>query len=645
MLESSTLQETQPRDSTRIRVTSLPKFVTKEKLRSAFCKYGEITDLVILKNAIGHPRMAFIGYRQPIEAKQILKENSGMYLDSHKVHVDLAHPVVHGTKSPNTSAEEHSLSTEENHSKSNVGTRTKRETGTTARRKRASPEEVTDQQFLKRIQKVATQINGGEATNEGETIVTAATPTDRIILKNLAFCTTKEAIRNLCEDEVGGVESVHIPMSLDKKRSRGIAFVRFRDPENAAAAVKVLQNFTLEGRLLVVEPASPDPYAMGHKSGTAKPEKNLKCLKNDGHSALFLDSNTISKATSKELGIAKESLLDPSNEGVATRTAISEAVLTSELEDALRTEGINARALENGTSCTKSSKVILVKNIQEVTTEVLSAVKSLFQKYGVIERVSAPKLYGIVVVAFQHDCDALKAFRRLAFCTALGFPLLLEWAPSNIFSTSTTDSQIKQDKSGDIQNDQSDSFSTIFVKNLPRGCSAAKLRHHVLIHTNDELKDSHIRNIRVVPNKGYAFIEFYAADKSTFCINMLNNKLDMDGRVLSFEEVKEGTTKPESSTDISVPQGCDSTKITIKNVPFEATVREIRSLFSAFSDIRSVRLPKKLHQYQSSNKNNHRGFAFVEFSSSEGAAEAMKMLKNIHLYGRRLCLEYASVSS
>ncbi|RNF19429.1 uncharacterized protein Tco025E_04186 [Trypanosoma conorhini] len=92
-----------------------------------------------------------------------------------------------------------------------------------------------------------------------------------------------------------------------------------------------------------------------------------------------------------------------------------------------------------------------------------------------------------------------------------------------------------------------------------------------------------------------------------------------------------------------VPPGCDALKLVVKNVPFEATERDIRDLFSAFSEIRSVRLPRKSHQFSSHRENNHRGFAFVEFLSEEEAKRAMETLKATHLYGRHLVLQYAKL--
>lgn len=102
--------------------------------------------------------------------------------------------------------------------------------------------------------------------------------------------------------------------------------------------------------------------------------------------------------------------------------------------------------------------------------------------------------------------------------------------------------------------------------------------------------------------------------------------------------------KSQPSSKSNVPPGCDPLKLVVKNLPFEATEKDVRSLFSAFSEIRSVRLPRKAQQFSHHRENHHRGFAFVEFLSESEAVRALETLRATHLYGRHLVLEYAKDS-
>lgn len=58
--------------------------------------------------------------------------------------------------------------------------------------------------------------------------------------------------------------------------------------------------------------------------------------------------------------------------------------------------------------------------------------------------------------------------------------------------------------------------------------------------------------------------------------------------------------------------------------------------FRVFGEIKALRLPRKLHS------ETHRGFGFVEFFTKEDAKKAFDTLSgSVHLYGRRLVLEWA----
>jgi multiple RNA-binding domain-containing protein 1 len=79
-----------------------------------------------------------------------------------------------------------------------------------------------------------------------------------------------------------------------------------------------------------------------------------------------------------------------------------------------------------------------------------------------------------------------------------------------------------------------------------------------------------------------------------------------------------------------------STKLIIHNVPFEATKTELRELFGAYGQLKSVRIPKKFD-------GKHRGFAFVDYLTKQEATQAKEALGSTHLYGRHLVIEWAEV--
>ena len=78
------------------------------------------------------------------------------------------------------------------------------------------------------------------------------------------------------------------------------------------------------------------------------------------------------------------------------------------------------------------------------------------------------------------------------------------------------------------------------------------------------------------------------------------------------------------------------TKLCVKNVAFEASAREVRSLFDAFGKVKSVRLPSSV------SRKHHRGFAFVEFETHAEAKNAMAALTHTHFYQRKLVCQWAA---
>jgi multiple RNA-binding domain-containing protein 1 len=76
------------------------------------------------------------------------------------------------------------------------------------------------------------------------------------------------------------------------------------------------------------------------------------------------------------------------------------------------------------------------------------------------------------------------------------------------------------------------------------------------------------------------------------------------------------------------------TKLLIRNVPFEASKKELRELLSTFGQIKAMRLPKKL-------SGEHRGFCFVDFLTEQEAKHAFESLSSTHFYGRHLVIEWA----
>ncbi|KAL7078468.1 hypothetical protein ACQ4LE_002674 [Meloidogyne hapla] len=106
----------------------------------------------------------------------------------------------------------------------------------------------------------------------------------------------------------------------------------------------------------------------------------------------------------------------------------------------------------------------------------------------------------------------------------------------------------------------------------------------------------------------------------------------------NFENNEEDYEESSSATNQKKDEEKkDRTKILVRNVPFQADPKEISQLFSAFGELKFVRIPKK-------PGGEGRGFCFVDFISPADAKRAMEtLMHSTHLYGRRLVLEWAKM--
>ncbi|KAG1844241.1 hypothetical protein F4604DRAFT_1960472 [Suillus subluteus] len=114
---------------------------------------------------------------------------------------------------------------------------------------------------------------------------------------------------------------------------------------------------------------------------------------------------------------------------------------------------------------------------------------------------------------------------------------------------------------------------------------------------------------------GYGFVGFKTAEDAKKAMEGMQGFI-LDGHSLHVKFAGRGTEdEPKDNTAAK----SRSTKMIVKNVPFEATKKDIRELFSAHGHLKSVRLPKK--------------FDSRSWSSSPGTKRRMHMLHyDIRIY-------------
>ncbi|KNE60218.1 hypothetical protein AMAG_05631 [Allomyces macrogynus ATCC 38327] len=408
------------------------------------------------------------------------------------------------------------------------------------------------------------------------------TETGRLYVVNVPYSATDKDLIQVFSP-FGALSAVHVPLHRESKQPKGIAFVHFVQPQDALAAYRGVQNRFFQGRVLVVRGAKAerkdDAETDASASFKAKRQAQLKAKAGSDFNwnSLYMASDAVAGAMAAKLGVGKADILDRDADNMAVRLALAETHVISETKTYLAEHGIVLDAFHRKL---RSDSVLLVKNIAHGTTE--AEIEELFAKYGELGRIVVPPTGTVAIVEYLTNNDAKNAFRHLAYKRFKSLPLYLEWAPQNCF-------EVAYDP----------------VKHA-RGSAAAAV---AAAAPSDAAAPT-------APAAGPAA----SADKKK-----------------KGKRVSAAAFLGDDSVDLSKVSGASdsgNTKLMVRNVPFEATIKDLRQLFASFAHVKSVRLPKKV-------TGGHRGFAFAEFLTHNEAVEALQALRHTHLYGRRLVIEFA----
>lgn len=318
--------------------------------------------------------------------------------------------------------------------------------------------------------------------------------------------------------------------------------------------------------------------------------------------------------------------------------------------------GVNLAVLESHNSKDRASKrsntTLLVKNLSHDT--VSSELLEMFSKFGPIGNFIIPPSKTVALVEYVEPVEARNAFKSLAYKKFMHLPLYLEWAPLDVIdkkkameslsaSILSNEKQQSSHNGDDIDNelddDDGNAFSTLYVKNLSFQSTESSLTSH--ISSVGALTGFRCLSIPVkVSNSkssnrlsmGFGFIEYISLQSAQDAMNRLHGS-SLDGHNLDVKPSQKRVSVSTNPNVMSKKKKLNS-KLLVKNIAFQATKAELIALFSTYGTVKRVRIPKKLG-------NSHRGFAFVDMSSGQEASSAMESLKHTHFYGRHLIIEEA----
>ena len=168
--------------------------------------------------------------------------------------------------------------------------------------------------FIKSIQRptaVPTKFEVEDTGPSKEEVLAEVMESGRLYLRNVAFTASEDEIKELCE-RYGVVAEAHIPLTKDSHQSKGVAFVQFAIPEQAAAAYESLAGRIFQGRVLSVDSATSNPYEKeeeSHEKSSYKKQKEMKEKAEQANpnrwNSLFMSGDAVAAALSKRMNVDK----------------------------------------------------------------------------------------------------------------------------------------------------------------------------------------------------------------------------------------------------------------------------------------------------------------------------------------------------
>ncbi|TID17260.1 hypothetical protein CANINC_004024 [Pichia inconspicua] len=482
--------------------------------------------------------------------------------------------------------------------------------------------------------------------------------TGRLFLRNILYSSTEEDFEKLFAP-FGELIEVHIAVDTNGK-SKGFAYIHFKNPKDAVKAYIELDKQIFQGRLLHILPGdAKKEHKLDEFELKNMPLKKQRLLKKKHEAAkldfswnsLYMNSDAVLESVASQLGISKNELIDPTNSSSGVKQALAEAHVIGDVRSYFESRGVD---LTKFNQKERDDRVILVKNFQYGTTK--EEIGELFAAYGELNRILMPPAGTIAIIEFRDPQPARIAFNKLSFRRLGKSIIYLEKGPKDLFNKPADENDRFQvvekiveisDKANSIVDAEENSSDndepvgptvSIFIKNLNFKTENAKLSELFrpypgfllsIIKTKPDPK-----NPGKLQSMGFGFAEFKTKDQANAALKALNGSV-LDGHRLLLKISNRVGTKDEST---SARRKVKSGKIIVKNLPFEATRKDVLELFNSFGSLKSVRVPKKFDK-------SARGFAFVEFATNKEAVSAMDQLQGVHLLGRRLVLDFAEKES
>ncbi|KAK2592378.1 Multiple RNA-binding domain-containing protein 1 [Conoideocrella luteorostrata] len=492
-----------------------------------------------------------------------------------------------------------------------------------------------------------------------EDAVDAISRTSRLFVRNLPYSATEEDLRETF-DKFGALQEVHLPVTAAGS-TKGFALVLFADPSDAVKAFQALDGATFQGRIIHIIPANAKREQGLDEFGISNlPLKKQNMMRKKAEAAstsfkwnsLYMSQDAVNTSVANRLGVSKSELLDPTSADAAIKQAIAETSVIQETKAYFAANGVDLDAFK---SQKRGDTTILVKNFPYGTT--MEELRKMFEEHGQVLKVLMPPNGTIAIVQFGQANHAKAAFGKLAYRRIKDSVLFLEKGPKDLLREGISEqaSRMVDQQAAGVQKvsvsdllsggDKAEDVETtsLFIRNLNFTTTTSRLAE--AFDSLDGFVSARVKT-KTDPKKpgqtlsmGFGFAEFRSKEQAQAALKVMDGYV-LDGHTLGVKASHKGHDAAEERRreDRAKKASAQRTKIVIKNLPFQATKKDVRSLFGTYGQLRSVRVPKKADY-------TARGFAFADFVTPREAENALNALKDTHLLGRRLVLDFAEAEA
>lgn len=312
-------------------------------------------------------------------------------------------------------------------------------------------------------------------------------------------------------------------------------------------------------------------------------------------------SDAVASSIAARMKIDKSEILNPeSGDNPAVKLALAETHIIQETKTYLESQGV---LLSSFSSRKRSETTILVKNIPYGTTE--EQIRELFEPQGMLTRILVPPAGTMAIVDYEHPDEAAKGFRAVAYRRLGNSIIYLEKGPLGMFdenlnpaggSSTTaarpteTGSHVLRDAeqelveaSADEQEPSIKSGSTLYIKNISFSTTQEKFTSVFKF-----LPSFSFARIQMKPDPnrpggrlsmGYGFVGFQDVDSAKKALKSTQGFV-LDGHTLNVSFAGRGAEEGDGGDEKDGKKfKSRTTKMVVKNVPFEATKKDIRDLF------------------------------------------------------------------